>query len=377
MIDLLAALALATSPAAEVPPVFTRPEATAPRRGPTVDYSAWTALLRDIVLDVGLSNRQAPQRAILTGTRINTGNDSRYRFEGNRVAYHLLSEEYQAAISEYRRDLETLPDRVDFTGMSSDEQLAYWLNLHNVAVIEQIMLAYPVVRLNRLNAPGTDEHLYDAKILTVAGERLSLNDIRLGIVYPQWNDPRVMYGFHNGAIGGPNIRRSAYSGRDVWQQLDSNAAEFVNSLRGIEIDRDELEISSLYAEARDYFFPDWPNDIRSHLRAYAVDTAADEVNDGGPIDADVEEWGVADLINGSRRCTGGAGDLQLQTYIGDHVRTSGSCANMPANAQILVNHVIERRRELIRDGAYGRVYVRDVPTTDPDESADTASPAVD
>lgn len=368
MIDLLAALVLASSPAANIPPGFVRAETTSSRQGPSVDYSVWTALLRDIVLDVGLSERQAPPRIILTGTRINTGNDSRYRYEGNRIAYHLFTDEYRNAITEYRRDLETLPDRVDFSRLNSNEQLAYWLNLHNVALIEQVMLAYPVVRLNRLNAPGTDEHIYDAKILTVAGERLSLNDIRLGIVYAQWDDPRVIYGFHNGAIGGPNIRRSAYTGADVWSQLDSNAAEFINSLRAIEVHRTELKISSLYGEARDYFFPDWPTDLRAHLLDYAVDTAADEVRAGGPVQADVEEWGVADLINGSRRCTGGAGDLQLQTYVGDYVQTGGACARMPANAQILVNHVIERRRELIREGAYGRVYVRDIPTADPDDA---------
>ena len=196
---------------------------------------------------------------------------------------------------------------------------------------------------------------------------LSLNDIRLRIVYSQWNDPRVMYGFFNGAIGGPNIRRTAYTGSDVWRQLDSNAAEFVNSLRGVEADRNELKISSMYAEGRDYFFPNWPNDVRSHLADYATDLAADEVAAGGPVDASVEEWGVADLINGSRRCTGGSGDLNLLSYSGDYVRTGTPCAAMPANARILINHVIERLLELIRNGAYGRVYVRDVPTVDPDE----------
>tara|TARA_R110002072_G_scaffold103804_2_gene227721 strand:- start:335 stop:1468 length:1134 start_codon:yes stop_codon:yes gene_type:complete len=368
MLDLIAALALVTTQAADdVPDAFARHEASQPASGQRIDYETFTGLLRDIVLDVGLSDREAPPRVILTGTRINTANTSRYQFEGNRVAFHLLSDEYEAAITEYRRDLESLPDRIEFDRLSSDEQLAYWLNLHNVAVIEQIMLSYPVTRTNRLEAFGTDEPLLDADILTVAGVPLSLNDIRLRIVYSQWNDPRVMYGFFNGAIGGPNIRRTAYTGSDVWRQLDSNAAEFVNSLRGVEADRNELKISSMYAEGRDYFFPNWPNDVRSHLADYATDLAADEVAAGGPVDASVEEWGVADLINGSRRCTGGSGDLNLLSYSGDYVRTGTPCAAMPANARILINHVIERRLELIRNGAYGRVYVRDVPTVDPDE----------
>ena len=368
MIDLIAALALISTPADNaIPPALVRPQSSQATSGQSIDYSAWTDLLRDIVFNVGLSDRTIPPTVILTGTRINTGNDSRYQYEGNRVVYHLLSDEYEAAITEYRRDLESLPDRINFDRLSSNEQLAYWLNLHNVAVIEQIMLSYPVTRLNRLDAHGTNEPLYEAKILTVAGVPLSLNDIRLRIVFPQWDDPRVMYGFFNGAIGGPNIRRRAYTGNTVWSDLDSNAAEFINSLRGIEIDRRHLEISHLYAEARDYLFPDWPIDIEAHLRAYAQDTAADEVREGGPIEADVEEWGVADLINGSRRCTGGAGDLQLQSYSASGTGTSSPCAIMPTNARILVDFVIERRLELIRNGAYGRVFVRDIPTEDPDD----------
>jgi len=73
------------------------------------------------------------------------------------------------------------------------------------------------------------------------------------------------------------------------------------------------------------------------------------------------------LINGSRRCTGGAGDLQLQSYSASGTRSSSPCAIMPTNARILVDFVIQRRLELIRSGAYGRVFVRDIPTEDPDD----------
>lgn len=338
--------------------------------GPSVDYQIWTDLLRDIVYDVGLSDREPPAgRPILTGTRINTGNDSRYRYEGNRVVYHLMSEEYRAAITEYRQDLETLPDRIDLSRLSSDEQLAYWLNLHNVAVIERIMLEYPVTRLNTLRIDG--EPFYEAKILNVAGVPLSLNDIRLRIVFEQWNDPLVIYGFFNGAVGSPNILRTAYTGANVWTALGNNASEFVNSLRGIEIDRDELEVSVIYNDARPYFFPNWGTDLRAHLSSYAVDSAYDQLRGNLPIDADVEAWEIADLINGSGRCTGGVGDITVQSWSRDQgMISSGVCGAIPQTAQALIRDVEIRRLELIRNGTYGRVYVRDIPTDDPDTPED-------
>ena len=85
MLDLIAALALVTTQAADdVPDAFARHEASQPASGQRIDYETFTGLLRDIVLDVGLSDREAPPRVILTGTRINTANTSRYQFEGNR-----------------------------------------------------------------------------------------------------------------------------------------------------------------------------------------------------------------------------------------------------------------------------------------------------
>ncbi|MBO6764804.1 DUF547 domain-containing protein [Maricaulis sp.] len=332
-----------------------------------VDYEIWTDLLYDIVLNVPVMDREPERlRAVNTGTRISTANESRYRFEANRVAYHLMSDEYQEAISAYRQDLESLPGHVDLATLSSNEQLAYWLNLHNVAVIEQIMLNYPLTRVNRQEAYGTNENLFEAKILNIAGVPLSLNDIRLRIVYRQWDDPRVIYGFFNGAIGGPEISRTAFDGDSVWTQLDRNAEEFINSLRGVEVARRELRVSHLYEEAA-HFFPDFDNDLRAHLSVFANADTAEQLAPGRPVYATIEDWHIADLINGSTRCVGPGGAATM--YSGSPDPSSGivaagtSCSTaLPSNALVLLNAVQERRIELMREGRYGEVYTVDIPT---------------
>lgn len=277
-----------------------------------------------------------------------------------------MSDEYQDAITTYREELESLPDQIDFSRLSSNEQLAYWLNLHNVAVIEQIMLNYPLTRVNRQNAYGTNENLFEAKILTVAGVPLSLNDIRLRIVYQQWDDPRVIYGFFNGAIGGPEIARNAFDGGTVWTQLDRNADEFINSLRGVEVAQRELRVSHLYREA-ERFFPDFETDLRAHLARFANAETATQLAPGRPVRATVEDWHIADLINGSRRCTGPGGAATM--YSGSPDPASGvvasgtSCSSaLPSNALVLLDAVQERRIELLREGRYGEVFTVDIPT---------------
>lgn len=345
-----------------------------------IDYSIWSDLMRDFVLNVPVMDREPERRrSITTGTRVSTANESRYRYEANRVAYHLMSDEYKTAITQYREDLENLPSQVDFASLSSDEQLAYWFNLHNVAIIEQVMLNYPVTRINRMNAHGTRTNVFEAKILTVAGVDLSLNDIRERIVYEQWDDPRVIYGFFNGAIGGPELNRNAFSGRDVWRQLDRNAGEFVNSLRGVEVARDELRVSHIYREA-ERLFPDFETDLRSHLNSYANDVTAEQLVPGRRLRTSVEDWHIADLINGSTRCTGTAGAstmLSTGPDVAGRGRTINgelSCGDLPSNGRILMEAVYERRMELIEEGRYGEVFTRDIPT-DPDGNPIRLRPA--
>ncbi|WP_421790748.1 DUF547 domain-containing protein [Hyphobacterium sp.] len=327
----------------------------------TIDYSTWSMMLGEIVLNVGTSDRRSPRgEPIYTGTRINTGNDGRYRYEANRVIYHLVEDFHMDAISEYRRELEEIPARVNLTRLHPDEQLAYWLNLYTVAVIEQTGLIYPVSDMRRVRAHNSDEFFWDAPVVTILGNPLSLNDIQYNIVYQHWDDPRVIYGFFNGTIGSPRIRRDAYTGSRIWSQLESNAREFVHSLRGVDNSRRTLEISHLYEEAQPYFFPNWPEDVRAHVRLFASDAVMELVDADIPLRANVEEWGVADMTNGSNRC-GGSISQTVSTGRGGAGRDAMFCGGLPDNARVLMEYVIERRIRQFRDGTIGNVIVTDLP----------------
>ena len=333
-----------------------------PDSGRQIDYTAWSDVLADVVFRVPPSNREpARGRPEVTGTRIYRGNVTRYRYEANRVVYHLMDEPYEQAVHEFRVAMEALPDRIDFNALNRDEQLAYWLNLHNAAVIENILARYPESHIDRTRAAGTREPLFEAKILNVAGVPLSLNDIRLRIVYRLWDDPRVIYGFHNGSIGGPSIMREAFTGEDVWRQLDRNAGEFVNSLRGVERGRDTLRVSELYGEAR-HLFPDFETDLRAHLSRYANAATAEELAPARPVEADVSAWDIADMTNGVIGCTGSGSPVQISVPRGlNRVNLNNlDCYTMPDTGRVLMEHVIERRIEMWRNGEGGRVYTVDL-----------------
>lgn len=360
---LLAGCALACAPAAFAQPSgeFARFAEADETSRIVIDYSVWTELLNGIVFDVGHSNRRpALGRAQVTGTLISPETTSRYRYETNRVVYHLMEDDHRALISAYRAELEALPSQVALSSLSPNEQLAYWLNLHNVVVIDELARRYPVRRTDNQRING--QPVYDAKIIAVDGVPLSLNDIRLRIVGEGWSDPLVMYGFFSGAIGGPTVRNEAFSGARVWTQLRLNAREFVNGLRGIDTNRRRTMISPLYAEHRN-LFPGWPMDLYAHLASLA-DSAADDLEpfDGEPSYVNYD-WAIADLTNGRIGCGSGA-DANAVTVIQGDTSTSNAidCQILPAQARNLVDVVVTRRLEFLRQGRLGQVTVRDIPT---------------
>lgn len=360
---LLAGCALAASPAALAQPSgeFARFAAADESSRVVIDYAVWTEILNGIVFDVGHSNRRpAMGRVQVTGSLLSPETTSRYRYENNRVVYHLMEDGHRELISAYRAELEALPSQIALSDLNPNEQLAYWLNLHNVVVIDELAKRYPVRRLDNLRINGQPFH--EAKLVTIEGVPLSLNDIRVRIVGAGWEDPLVIYGFFSGAIGGPAVRNEAFTGARVWDQLRLNSREFVNALRGIDTNRRRTMISPVYGEHRD-LFPNWPMGLYAHLAAVA-DAATNDLTpfDGEPAYISYD-WAIADLTNGRIGCGSGA-DANNVTVIAGDTSTSNAidCQVLPAQARQLVDVVVMRRLEFMRQGRLGQVTIRDMPT---------------
>ena len=239
------------------------------REDHTIDYGYLDEALRWMVVPMGPSLRQgAPRVDPRLGTRRIQGHESRFRLEGNRVAFSFFTDDIRSSLSEYRADLERVGSTLDITRIPRNEQLAFWLNLHNVAVIEALAYEYPLGQPGQRRFGAEKENLDDTKLVTVRGVQLSPRDIRERIVYANWRDPKVMYGFWRGEIGGPSIQRIAFNGSNVSPLLDASAKEFVNSLRGVQKYDGALQVSELYREAAPFYFES-DDELRSHIAQFA------------------------------------------------------------------------------------------------------------
>ncbi|MEL7198484.1 MAG: DUF547 domain-containing protein [Pseudomonadota bacterium] len=291
-----------TAPAAPASPAANGPFQTfTPTTDPIrhrIDYDIWDFALRNIVVPMGTSNRKGVGRDSATGTRIRQGHKSRYRLEGSLVGFYYFNRETVASFTEYRRDLEAVGTKLDISRLPRNEQLAFWFNLHNVALLEQIALEWPVREPRELEIDGVP--LDESKFITVGGVEMSLCDIRENIVFANWRSPKVIYGFWRGEIGGPALEPMAYTGANVGSLLDIAAADYINSLRGTQKRGKRLDVSTLYEEARPFYFPDFDRDLRAHLSEYANEDVQKILSKTDTTTATVKEWAIADMSGGAR-----------------------------------------------------------------------------
>ena len=267
-----------------------------------IDYSIWDNALQESVVQMGPSLRvfaRRPRQRVGSRVVIQSRN-SPYRLEGSRFLFHYISDSYVAALTEYKQDLLRLANEHDIQAFSRDEQLAFWINLHNVVLIETIAKNHPTSNPSALVFGSEALPLHEAKLMTIKNVPLSLRNIRENIVFENWHNPEVLYGFFRGDIGRPGLMPFAVTAENVNYVLASHAFEYITSLRGFHTTKKERKVSQLYNEARPYYFSNWPQDIESHFKSYLQDHyLLNQVDQDKPISFIEYETIIADLWGGN------------------------------------------------------------------------------
>lgn len=212
-----------------------------------IDHSAWDRFLKQFVV--------APHPSGI----------NRVRYQDVREAdYKNLRDYLQAmrgvAISNYNRV----------------EQKAYWINVYNALTVDLILSRYPVASIRDINiSPGfLARGPWGAKVFGVEEAKLSLDDIEHRILRPIWKDNRVHYALNCASLGCPNLQAVAYTGENIEALLEKGASEFINHPRGVAIQKNRLQVSSIYVWFQEDFGRD-AEDLMEHWQKYANPTLAE------------------------------------------------------------------------------------------------------
>ena len=243
----LALLVAQTAGAAPKADLWPRWEKNDPANKQKVDHSAWDAFLKKYIV--------APHPSGI-----------------NRVNYATVAPEDRTALANYVKSLES----VAVSGYSRAEQRAYWINLYNAKTVELILTRFPVKSIRDINiSPGLfSSGPWGAKLMTVEGEKLALDDIEHRILRPIWKDNRIHYAVNCASLGCPNLQPAAFTAENTESLLERGAREYVNHRRGVSLQSGKLKVSSLYVWFQEDFGGS-AEGLMEHWAKYAGKTLAD------------------------------------------------------------------------------------------------------
>jgi hypothetical protein len=101
------------------------------------------------------------------------------------------------------------------------EQLAFWINAYNACVIRGVLARYPIRSVRDVPAFFTET------AYTVAGARLSLDQIENQKIRPTFQDPRIHFALVCAARSCPRLVNRAWTGLALDASLDAQAREFL------------------------------------------------------------------------------------------------------------------------------------------------------
>jgi len=205
------------------------------------------------------------------------------------IRYSVLSPlEPMKYVTRYAEYLESIP----VSKLNRDEQFAYWINLHNLGVIQLYATESGTSRnvKEARGTPGAPGEQWSKKIFEVEGQLLSLEDIEQNILLAQWHDPHTLYGLCYGVKGSPPIGTHAFTGSKVHEQLASIGKDFVNTPGNVNVKKNGLEVSSLYTWNKYLLFNDEDAQVIRHIQSLAKPTLANKMSGKTTILRDRFSW---------------------------------------------------------------------------------------
>ncbi len=211
-----------------------------------------------------------------------------------RLAYGAFTAADRAALADYLARLQ----RQGVAGLSRADQFAFWINLYNAQTVAVVLEHYPVASIRDIALGGSLRAAvsggpWQAKLMTIAGVRLSLDDIEHAILRRLFRDQRLHYAINCASLGCPSLRQSAFTGNALEAQLQESAVEFINSPHGVTFDRNSLVLSGIFEWYRKDF-GGTDQTLLHHLASHAHAPLRARLIAAGRVARYQYDWGLND-----------------------------------------------------------------------------------
>ena len=128
---------------------------------------------------------------------------------------------------------------------SRQEQLAFWINMYNIAVVHTLAQHYPIHSIK--DAGTMISPIWERPLINVGGSYFSLDEIETKIL-KKLDEPRIYYALCNGTLSSADLRQEAFTDSKLDAQLTEQMTTFLaNKTKGIRVHKGtkEVRVSSL------------------------------------------------------------------------------------------------------------------------------------
>lgn len=131
---------------------------------------------------------------------------------------------------------------VSLAGASDNEKKAFYINAYNVAVIHQVVQAFPLK--SPLDKPG----FFDQVKHRVAGQEITLNQLEKDKLLAAYGDARVHFAVVCAAVSCPPIANFAYTADKLDAQLDERTRLALNNPSFVRVSKGQkkAELSKIF-----------------------------------------------------------------------------------------------------------------------------------
>ncbi len=224
-------------------------------KGAVINHSEWTALVKKYVDDDGLVD-------------------------------------YKGFISDKPKleaYLKKVSENAPAKNWTEQDKIAYWLNAYNAFTVKYIVDNYPVKSIKDLGAKKPVMFVntaWDNKFFEIEGRKTNLNNIEQRILRQNFKEPRIHFALNCASMSCPKLRKEAYEGSKLDEQLDEQTKEFLADKNRNKIS--EGKISSIF----DFYTQDFTKWSGKSIPAYINQYSSVKLKEDKPLEFVSYDWSI-------------------------------------------------------------------------------------
>ncbi len=204
--------------------------------------------------------------------------------ERGRVDYPALLAD-RAPLDAYYRTLAAVSPR-SHPGLFPEEadQLAYWINAYNAAVLVAVLDAWPIESVRDVKPAGWRPFLHGRTALAgffmlqrvrLGDHRMNLYDLENKVIRP-YGDPRIHFAINCASRGCPLLPQRAFSAANLDAELERETHRFFGNPEKLRIDHETrtVWISSILDWFREDFGAERDRDLLEYVERYAPEVGS-------------------------------------------------------------------------------------------------------